>query len=906
MAAHSRARFRADALQCESQMGATPRSNGFHVHALPPFLKRHTSPAARRTEPRRARPASRGSGQAAAGVAASGACFGRRGRASRPLVAALVLMTTWAPRQASGQTEATPAGASGNADGGASTQADASAPQHHEIVAPTLLSEPTVEYPAGASGDAVVMLILVINADGSVRQSVPAEIHEPFSSIAAGVALGWRFTPALRDGAPVASTIRFEVTFHAPENANEPEPEPEGGAPPVPSTSPSSMAKPDAPPPVDVVVRGERSEPSRTVTLSRAEVRQIPGAFGDPFRAIEIMPGVTPIVSGLPFFFVRGAPPGDVGYFLDGIRMPLLFHVGVGPSVVHPALMERVDLYPGGYPARYGRFSGGVVAGETAAPLDHLHGEYNLRLFDAGALVEAPFAAGKGTVLAGGRYSYTAGLLTLLSSTAVLDYWDYQARATYNLDASNRIGVFAFGAYDFLGQQTAAQTLTLFGTEFHRVDARYDHQFGPDGNLRMAATGGIDRTLLPDGRFLRDRMLGARATLNYELAHNLKLRAGADVQLDIFDIDLGTAELGAAATAGASLFPSRTDATFGVRADTVFSPTSRVSITPGARVDFYGSEGNTALAFDPRLAVRLEMTTRLHLLSAVGVASQAPAFVVPLPGFQPGGLKGGLQRALQQSFGAEVELGYGTTATLTVFHNGFLNMSDPLSYSPASLGGCPPGSFPDATLGGDRGGQASGSRGCRTAQQIAAAKGHVLSDGGGGVRLGGDSNGTTQAATALETRTNGHAYGLELFVKRKLTSRLGGFLSYTLSRSTRTVGSSEYLATFDRTHVANCALAYDLGRNWRAGSRIVFYTGLPKAPDPTDPSATRLPPFFRLDLRLEKRWPLGPRAFISAIAEWMNVTLSKEAVATTCTLQGCQTQTVGPITIPSLGIEGGF
>jgi hypothetical protein len=38
----------------------------------------------------------------------------------------------------------------------------------------------------------------------------------------------------------------------------------------------------------------------------------------------------------------------------------------------------------------------------------------------------------------------------------------------------------------------------------------------------------------------------------------------------------------------------------------------------------------------------------------------------------------------------------------------------------------------------------------------------------------------------------------------------------------------------------------------------------------------------------------------------MNATLSTEAVATTCTLQGCTAQTVGPITIPSLGVEGGF
>jgi len=130
-------------------------------------------------------------------------------------------------------------------------------------------------------------------------------------------------------------------------------------------------------------------------------------------------------------------------------------------------------------------------------------------------------------------------------------------------------------------------------------------------------------------------------------------------------------------------------------------------------------------------------------------------------------------------------------------------------------------------------------------------------------------------------------------------------ISYTLSRSTRSYGNQDYLSAFDRTHVLNVAGAYDLGRNWRAGARVVFYTGLPKAPDPTDPG-TRLAPFFRLDVRLEKRWQLGRKTWLSLVAEWMNVTFSKEEVGTTCTLQGCQATTVGPITIPSLGIEGGF
>ena len=767
---------------------------------------------------------------------------------------------------------------------------------------PKAISDLDVAYPAGASGNADLVLTLLVEKDGSVSAATADRSTDVFTAAAINAALGWSFEPATRLGVPVRVRIRVKVTFHEPAPAPV---EPPSDTPDAPVAGAPKTPARRAAGPIEIEVRGVKMDPARTVTLSRAEVRQIPGTFGDPFRALEIMPGVTPIISGLPFFFVRGAPPGDVGYFLDGIRVPLLFHIGVGPSVIHPALIDRVDLYPGGYPARFGRFSGGIVSGETTPPATELHGEYNARFFDAGALLETSFDDHRGDALVAGRYSYTAALLSLLSSTTELDYWDYQARVGYRVTPADKVSLFAFGSYDYLGERTSTQTLTLFGAEFHRLDARYDHELGDDGKLRLAATLGLDRSRLPDDRFVRDRLLGTRSEWELRLSPSVLLRAGSDVELDAYDVQFNTTELGPAAASAAGLFPTRTDLSAGARADLVLSLGERLQLTPGVRVDYYSSQGQAAVGVDPRLSTRLEVTKRLRLLSTFGIAHQPPAFVVPLPGFQPGGLRGGLQTAVQQSGGIEYDFGDATIGTATVFHNGFFNMSDPLGATPMTLGGCPPGSFPGDTLGGDRGAVPSSARSgqCGTPPFTAGTVGPDRSGGGG---QGADSRGSTRAATALEARTNGQSYGLELFLKRQLTSRLGGFLSYTLSRSVRSIDNRSFTATFDRTHVANAAVAYNLGRNWRAGTRVTFYTGLPKVPDPTDPSSTRLPPFFKLDLRLEKRWQLGPRAYISFIAEWMNATLSKEAISTTCTLQGCQTQTIGPITIPSLGVEGGF
>src|SRR5436190_3347130 len=83
--------------------------------------------------------------------------------------------------------------------------------------------------------------------------------------------------------------------------------------------------KPTAPEaPLEVTVRGRKTdEPTAPKqSIEGREVRIIPGAFGDAFRSLDALPGVTPIVSGLPYFFVRGAPPGNTGFFIDNVRVP--------------------------------------------------------------------------------------------------------------------------------------------------------------------------------------------------------------------------------------------------------------------------------------------------------------------------------------------------------------------------------------------------------------------------------------------------------------------------------------------------------------------------------------------------------------------------------------------------------
>jgi hypothetical protein len=128
---------------------------------------------------------------------------------------------------------------------------------------------------------------------------------------------------------------------------------------------------------------------------------------------------------------------------------------------------------------------------------------------------------------------------------------------------------------------------------------------------------------------------------------------------------------------------------------------------------------------------------------------------------------------------------------------------------------------------------------------------------------------------------------------------------------------SEVPSNFDRTHVFNAAFAFDFGKGYHAGTRFTYYTGLPYTQTsfgiPVQPfNGYRLPDFWRIDLRLEKRWRLGARGQIALVLEGLNITFNKEAVAIECKSSkfggapDCQPQLVGPVSVPSLGIEAKY
>jgi hypothetical protein len=589
------------------------------------------------------------------------------------------------------------------------------------------------------------------------------------------------------------------------------------------------------------------------IALSGEEARTTPGAAGDPFRSIESLPGVAQVAWPLALYAIRGANPGNTGFFIDGMRVPALFHFALGPSVVHPYLIDRLDFYPGGPPARFGGYVSGAVAADLGAPPNDLaHASVDLRVYDVGGLVTTPFDQGRGTLAIAGRYSYTAALAGLLFSDVQLGYADYQVRLEHPL-AGGRLTLLAMGSADELALRVNA--IGDGALQFHRIDLRWDRALGP-GRLRLRGTVGTDwarSNLRDDPISIRAYSAAPRIEYGARLAAAAQLDAGVSLEAQRFRPaippmpDTSTLD---------DLARPRGASTAAAYVSLALSLGARLELSPGVRLVRYAEQGVVKLAPEPRLNARWALSERIALKGSVGRYTQMASLPVGVPGFDAFDLRDlGLQRSTQSSLGATTKLGTAAELDVTGFYQQ-LQVTDLRSTFSADF----------------------------------------------------------RVHDFLEMRP-GRGYGVELLLRRPDSERLHGWLAYTLSRSERQVDGVWGASDWDQRHILNLLLSYRLGRGYSVGGRIHYNSGRPFAvPLPgnsSDVEYRRLPPFYQLDLRADKRMVFD-RFTLTAYLDLGNVTLTREVTALSSTFHSDGTpiydgsiQPLGyRIVLPSLGLRG--
>ena len=155
----------------------------------------------------------------------------------------------------------------------------------------------------------------------------------------------------------------------------------------------------------EVIVKGKRrpSVSKKVVTVEEAQ-RVAPG--GDPGQVTKLMPGVTSKV-GRSDVSIRGSRPEDSKYIIDDIEVPYLYHAIGNLSVIPPSSISDVEFSAGGFGPEFGDATGGIVALKTKTEVpERAVTRYTLNLpIYVSLYYEAPLSEDTG-VSVGVRRSY--------------------------------------------------------------------------------------------------------------------------------------------------------------------------------------------------------------------------------------------------------------------------------------------------------------------------------------------------------------------------------------------------------------------------------------------------------------------------------------------------------------------
>ena len=556
---------------------------------------------------------------------------------------------------------------------------------------------------------------------------------------------------------------------------------------------------------LEATVPGEKPQDAPTRrTLTHDELVNVPGALNDPIRAVQNLPGLAraPLLGGQ--LLVRGTPPADTGTYLEGHRIPQLYHFLGGPSVVNEELIDRIDFYPGGYGAYFGRnLTGALDVGTRKGDAQALHGQASVDLIQSVGFLEGPVGE-KTQVEVAARRSYIDIFLPLFIpndpnrgvTSIVPVYWDYQARADHKLGPGEDLSLLLFGSNDTLSvvQKGGRRTLPLSidtALGFHRAIVTWKKELSETLSLHVSpAIGWTRQTFASEGigtGAFAQPQTGAITVLTGEFRADLRWRAsdwltwrlGTDSELDrasyTFDIQssIQLRNLGIPVTQEDQFSRVQPVQQWGEFAEAELK-FGKLKIVPGLRLDQFHWRDHARWSVDPRLWSNYALNDSWALKAYVGMYHQPPS------GQQIDDSVGnpdlGLEWAAQAGVGVEHRFSDLWNVSAEVFYN-------------------------------------------RRGSLIVRVDPVLRSNG-------------TVYNPRFQNNGIGRSYGLELMIRREFTAQLYGFLAYTLSKSEilQNPGDNWQAFQYDQPHILTIVAGYRPTPGWELSTRYRLVSGNPIAP----------------------------------------------------------------------------
>lgn len=592
-------------------------------------------------------------------------------------------------------------------------------------------------------------------------------------------------------------------------------------------------------------------------------------ALQDVSRYVQGLPGVVIGSDDVRNdIIVRGGSPLENLFVVDNVEIPNInafahfASAGGTVSLLDPQLLEDVTFLTGGYPAPYiNRTSSVMQVTQREGNRQQFGGWTTLGFAGAGLILEGPINAGKGSWVVSARRSFLDVFTDDVGFGGVPVYYSFNAKAVYDLSPRDRVWLVNIAGVDEI--RLGLNETTDLEEELANFDIRYDgwrtatgfnwqRIFGQRGVGLLGVTHSEARvgqqvkdlvaTGVPPAGTPSEEIIAQSPVVYFEDSREGETTIKYDLTVHLPFLD--TVQAGGSFKAFRINYVA--ESPYGN--DTPYSPmpgidpfyldtefrsyqtgaylqatkqvASRVNLTLGGRFDHYDILSQAR--FSPRGGVDVRVTDTLSWNSSVGSYYQQPTFLF-VSAFP--------QNAALVPWRADhfvTGLAWAPGADLRVTAEAYRkNYTD---YPVASA-------LPSVSLANI-----------------------------------GDTFDVREILFPLVSEGRGHSQGAELFVEKRLTSKLYGQGNLSFSR-TRHAGLDGVLrpGSFDYPFVFNLVGGYRLSPVWEFSTRLSFLSGRPYTPydqavstaqrrgvfDLTRVNAERAPDYARVDLRLDRTFTVG-------------------------------------------------
>ena len=608
------------------------------------------------------------------------------------------------------------------------------------------------------------------------------------------------------------------------------------------------------------------------VTQLPAELLEdAPGGLDDTVRKVQTLPGVTIENDFSAVMYVRGGSSDETMLFLDHGYLLNPYHLGGAFTVYFEDLVDSVEFYTGGFPARYGNALSGILDVQYRSG----NRRENAFLAEAGLIsskfrAEGPIIKDKLCFLVAGRRTYWEHLIDMVGDD------DDDIAAPYFGDVLGKIS--------FFDSHRTVSLEMLYGEDGIKrfeLDEPMEHPDADPGtfyylntlrlgnltweewvNPRLHVNAGLSYTRSSSTADLTGtEPIFADAIIDFMMVdfqtayERLRTRfsggvqAGwADITLDSFLTDYRYSIPGARKTGNENIPKTDVDFNQKFRFQSLWSefeyapggPRS-VQMSLGCRMDRWGSSGD--VTWSPRFNMTAGLTKHWRVRAAAGLFCQFPYDVLQTaPNFGNEDLES--ERAMHYITGLEGDLSSVLKLRVEMFYKDY----DKLIVNHDTL----------------------------EAAEAAAVSGKSFVNEG-----------------------SGYASGFEVFCQLFPWRTLDGWLTYSYGVSRRynplhLENSKWYYPLQDQRHSAHLIANYRPFKNWTFSARVSYGSGKPETAvndwelerdnDPPyypiwvatygELNADRLESYFRLDLKA--RWRhVFPDSELTAALELINATNQK-------------------------------